>query len=383
MRVLFVTHSFPRYEGDGAGEFILRLATALVAAGCVVKVLAPSAPGLAHTDSIQGVTVERFRYAPRAWETLAYTGTMAEQVSQTLTGKAALLGLIICGSRAIGRAVHEFRPDIVHAHWWFPLGISAAFGAGITPLVVTSHGSDLRLATKSHVAPAIFRFVSGRARAFTAVSSWLARIAESLAPGLKARVAPMPVDVALFTPGADQREPTLLFVGRLNSQKGVADVLQALKTVPANVTLDIVGDGPDRVALESLARELQVNGRVRWHGHLAQAAVAPMYRAAFAVVIPSREEGLGLVAVESLLSETPVVAYRSGGLTDLITDGNTGRLVDEGSVEQLSTACNALLSAPSAARALGAEGRRQMLVRFAPATAATAYLRVYREAMAP
>ena len=81
MRVLFVTHSFPRHDGDGAGEFILRLAGALAAHGCEVNVLAPSAPGLAPFEAIRAVPVTRFRYAPRSWETLAYAGTMAEQVA--------------------------------------------------------------------------------------------------------------------------------------------------------------------------------------------------------------------------------------------------------------------------------------------------------------
>jgi len=77
VRVLFLTHAFPRQSGDVAGAFLLRLARALVATGTDVQVLAPASAGLPAQDVIDGIPVERFRYAPRRWETLAYTGTLA------------------------------------------------------------------------------------------------------------------------------------------------------------------------------------------------------------------------------------------------------------------------------------------------------------------
>lgn len=381
MRVLFVTHSFPRYEGDGAGEFILRLATSLAAAGCVVKVLAPAGAGLNDADTIRGIAVERFHYAPRAWETLAYTGTMAEQVAGSATSKLALAGLVAAGSAAVAHAVGAFKPDVVHAHWWFPLGIAAAFGSGECPLVVTLHGSDVRLASKSRFAPAVFHMVARRAAAVTAVSSWLANLAVGFAPGLAVGVAPMPADIAAFHPGSWPREATLLFVGRLNAQKGVADLLRALTSIRSHVSLDIVGDGPDRASLELLAHTLGIADRIRWHGQLRQTALAPLYSAAYAVLIPSREEGLGLVAAEALLSETPVVAYRSGGLVDLVEDGATGRLVAEGAVGEFAAAVSGLLAAPDQAATMGALGRKQMLTRFDPATAAATYMKVYAQAI--
>lgn len=201
------------------------------------------------------------------------------------------------------------------------------------------------------------------------------------APGLQVGVAPMPVDTALFTPGAWPRTPTLLAVGRLNEQKGVSDCIQLLAQLPDAVTADIVGDGPDRDRLHTMARTLGVGGRIRWHGRLPQSAVAPLYRGALATVMPSRDEGLGLVAVESLLSETPVVAYRSGGIVDLIVDGETGLLTREGSVDELAAAVMQLLDNPASAERMGAAGRARMLSAFSPATAAATYHAVYQAAV--
>lgn len=99
MRVLFLTHSYPRWMGDAAGSFLLRLATALGDRDVQVRVLAPNAAGLARDEVIGGIPVHRFRYAPRTWETLAYTGTMAEDARASLKGGAALGGLLPAASR--------------------------------------------------------------------------------------------------------------------------------------------------------------------------------------------------------------------------------------------------------------------------------------------
>ena len=221
MRVLFVTHSFPRYSGDVAGAFILRLAVALGACGVEVRVLAPAAARLSNRDTIEGIEVRRFRYAPRRWETLAYTGTMAEQVGGSLRGKAALAGMLSRGALAVRGAAAEFAPDVIHAHWWFPAGLLALGSLSSRPLVSTLHGSDVRLARRSSWAPALFRRVMAKSAAVTAVSGYLAGEARAMATDVRVAVEPMPVNVALFSPAPVPRaRDRFLFVGRLNEQKG-------------------------------------------------------------------------------------------------------------------------------------------------------------------
>lgn len=381
MRVLFVTHAYPRGANDAAGGFVLRLAVALREAGVEVSVLAPSAPGLAARDSIEGISVERYRYAPAPWETLAYEGTMAEQVAGSVRGKLALAGMITAGAWAVARTVKRFKPDVIHAHWWFPSGLSCALAPGARPLVMTFHGSDIRLAATSRAAPAMFRIVMRRAAAVTAVSGWLADTAHGLAPGQRVSVAPMPVDTALFPLASGIPGSRVLFVGRLNAQKGLRDLIAALPFVPGSVMLDVVGDGPDRATLAAHAHALGVDGRIRWLGPLPQSAIAPLYRAACAVAMPSRDEGLGLVAVEAMLSGAPVVAYRSGGVAELIDDGVTGQLVEPGSITGLGNALAALASDLDRARTIGAAGRDRMLARFAPASVANTYAALYASVM--
>ncbi|GLC27217.1 glycosyltransferase [Roseisolibacter agri] len=385
MRVLFVAHSYPRHAGDLAGSFLLRLAVALKGEGVDVRVLAPAAAGLALEDVIEGVQVRRFRYAPRSWETLAYTGAMAEEARGSARGLLALAGLVASGARAIRREVREWRPDVVHAHWWFPGGLSAALpgGRGRTPLVVTMHGSDVRLAAGVGPARTLFARVVRQASAVTAVSRWLREQAIEMAPGLACDVAPMPVDVARFAlPEPGTPRDGLLFVGRLTAQKGVDALLQALARAAGATTLTIVGSGPEEAALRALADRLGVASRVRWVPSQPQERLGALYGAAQALVIPSREEGLGLVAVEAQLCGTPVIAFASGGLVDVVHHERDGLLVPAGDVDALATAIGAVLGDSALARRLGSAGRDAALTSFAPSAVAARYRTIYEHALA-
>jgi glycosyltransferase involved in cell wall biosynthesis len=193
----------------------------------------------------------------------------------------------------------------------------------------------------------------------------------------------MPAATELFQPPrAGSARSGLLFVGRLNAQKGLSHLIDALPRLAGDPTLDVVGDGPDRAALEARVRALGMADRVRWHGALPQQRLPAMYSAAAALVVPSWEEGLGLVAVEALLCETPVVAFRSGGLVDVVEDGVTGRLVTPGERLALAAAISELLEDPGAAARMGREGRARMLATFAPDAVAARYMDVYSAARA-
>jgi len=380
LRVLFVTHAFPRQSGDAAGAFVLALARALKGEGVEVRVLAPSAPGLADAETIDAVRVVRYRYAPRAWETLAYTGTMAEQVASSLRAKLALAMMIWRGRRAARHHVRSWRPHLVHAHWWFPSGMQA--GGHDVPMIVTMHGSDVRL-MRTVQARAIFGRVAEQSAALFAVSSWLARQASAALNGRPVGTAPMPAATVLFTPPPPDAHDRgrMLFVGRLNAQKGLDDVLQALSQSRKPWTLDVVGDGPDRDALQARASALGVAERVQWLGHLPHHDLPALYARSAALVIPSTDEGLGLVGVEAALCETPAVAYASGGLTDVVRDGATGWLVPPGDVAALAHAIDGVVERPTKARALGAAARVRALAVFSPEAVGARYREAYDAAL--
>src|SRR5882672_965859 len=383
MNVLFLTHSFPRSEGDAAGSFILRLAVALRGEDVKVRVVAPAAAGRPASEEIEGVSVERFRYAPRKYEKLAYTGNMASDVASSWTAKLALVGFLGSDFVHAVRARRTFEPQVVHAHWWFPNGVVGTWVGGLAhiPLVTTLHGTDVRLARTVGVAKPLFGHVLKHSAAVTTVSRWLKEETQALVPGVNPTVAPMPVATDLFEPGTSRDGNRLLFVGRLNDQKGVEHVLHALASMKTPATLDIVGDGPNRESLKVLAQQLGIAPRIRWHGQLSQSELPPIYQRAAAVVLPSVDEGLGLVAVEALLCETPVVAFDSGGLRDVIQNEKTGLLVKPGDRAALAAALDDLLARDGRGSQLGKAGRLYALSAFAPESAARRYAEIYRQVL--
>jgi glycosyltransferase involved in cell wall biosynthesis len=382
VRVLALAHSFPRGADDPVGSFILRLAVALRSEGIDTRVIAPMAPGLARRETFEGIEVRRFRYAPASWETLAYQGDLRDQARSPL-GMAKLSSFLVAEYVAGLLAARDFKPDIVHAHWVLPSGLVALALAGgwRVPLVTTSHGTDVRLARGNPVAGRVFAEVVRGADAVTMVSSWLAQQAKVLAPDVEPLVAPMPVLPDHFHPGSSRDGNRLLFVGKLNTQKGIGHLLHALSRMRARPTLEIVmgvGSERDHPATEALAQSLGVADRLRWFPLLSQADLVRRYQEATALVAPFEEEGLGLVPIEAQLCEAPVVGFASGGLTDIVRPEETGLLVPPGDVAALAAALDRLLALPDRGAGWGREGRRHALEAFGPAGAARRYAELYR-----
>ncbi|HMA21873.1 MAG TPA: glycosyltransferase family 4 protein [Gemmatimonadaceae bacterium] len=382
MKVLFLTHSFPRFIGDAPGSFLLRLAVALRDVDVEVRVVAPSAADVSESEDLDGIHVERFRYAPRKLETLAYTGNMAQDVAGSWGAKLALTGMLAAEYSTASTEKRKFHPDVVHAHWWFPSGlVASSMSLGKTPLVTTLHGTDVRLAKKISMSRPAFGRVMRKSTCVTTVSSWLAGEVSALSAEVKPIVAPMPVATERFHPHGSREQNRFLFAGRLNPQKGLDHLLRAFASMKGLAMLDVVGEGVSANELRLLASQLGVSDRIQWHGQLNQGDLVKLYQAATAVVVPSTDEGLGLVAAEALLCEAPVIAFRSGGLTDVIEHGRTGILVTPGATAELAAALDSVLESPEHATMLAREGREFVLAAFSPESAAAKYGDIYRKAV--
>jgi phosphatidyl-myo-inositol dimannoside synthase len=394
MRVLHVTHNFPRWAGDFSGNFLLALAREQTALGDEVTLVAPHAAGAAEQEKVGDVRVERFRYAPDADETLAYTGVMHEQVMRSWRARFTLLRFLRELRGATGRLVASWQPDVVHVHWWFPGGVvlAPAGVVGRTPVMITSHGTDLFLLRKLPALRIAARPIFARASVVTTVSRALADELPALAVDpSRVHVVPMPLDLETFGVDSPALEPRdadhVLFVGRLSVQKGAADLLRALaelaRTRPS-LRATIIGDGTERARLEQSARELGVAERVTFRGSLDTRDVARAYRTASVLAVPStvgaagEREGFGLVAVEAMLAGLPVVATATGGLVDIVRDGETGLLVQAGNPSAMAGALARLLSDRAAARAIAERARADVTRRFAPSAIAERYRALYR-----
>jgi len=173
--------------------------------------------------------------------------------------------------------------------------------------------------------------------------------------------------------------PLIGTTARLDRQKGLDVLLRALPSVPG-VDVEIVGDGPERAALEALARELDVAERVHFAGWSDGAREWLGRWDAF--VLPSRFEGLPLAVLDAMLAELPVVATDVGSTGEAVSDGVTGRLVAAEDHAALATALREVIGDPLRAREFGRAGRAVALERFTARAQARRYEALYDELLA-
>ena len=385
MRILVVSHNYPRFPGDPAGGYVARLARAAHAAGVDVRVLAPHTPGAASQETDDGVPIRRFRYAPEPLERIGYRGDVRSRTFLSPLSFVMLPVYLASFARAVRRAVAESAPDVIHAHWWFPAGWAVA-GAG-PPFVVTCHGSDVRLLDRRILSPQLARRVLERAGAVTTVSRFLAVDIEHHAPWLKRpiTVAPMPVEVERFAAGAatpKARPPRILYAGNLLASKGVDVLLVALKIlrergIPCQGK--VLGEGPARGELEALARRLGIAEAIAWSDFVPQDAMPAEYGASTTTVLPTRgrAEGLGLTLVEALLAGSAVVGTPAGGIPEVVVDGETGLLARDGDPQHLADQLARLLTDAALRDRLTAEGARRMRATYSTAAASGRFLALY------
>jgi glycosyltransferase involved in cell wall biosynthesis len=311
VRVVFLTHNYPRWAGDVSGAFLATLAGGLARRGIAVRVVAPSDEGRGGEDELDGIPVRRVRYARAAAETLAYRGTM-QAALRGPSGLRALAGLW----RALRRAAREEAnagADLFHAHWWVPGGMAVPKGARS---VLTVHGTDAALLRRSRIARTLARELAGW------VQAGAGRYVDP------SHVQAMPVDSRSlpWSVGGDGA----IVVSRLTAQKRVSLAIETVAFLAScghEMPLTIVGDGPERAALERLVEKLGITSFVRFVGAVPSAEVPNYLARADLMIFPAQGEGFGLVAAEALMAGVPVVAcWDGGGVLDVVPPNGAGRL---------------------------------------------------------
>lgn len=324
MRIGVVTASYPRSEGDHAGNFVAAHVAAMRATGHDVDVIG------AHTISSElfdggGAPDELERGGLRTY-------LAAARFSTQLT-------------REVSRRADRW--DLVVAHWLVPSAMAAALATRTTPILAIAHGGDIHTLRRLRLlAPTLYALRARGAR-LVFVSSELReharRAAPRLAPWLdESIVQPMGIDTERFAAiraaratrarlGAtddvwadaysrDIDAPHVLVIARLVPVKGVDVAIRALLATRTSVRMTIAGDGPERGALEELAR---TDARIRFVGAVDARGLEDLLADADVLVIPSRvlpngrSEGTPMIASEALAAGVPVIASAVGGLRDL------------------------------------------------------------------
>ena len=378
MRILHVLTAFPRSKDDVIVPWLVALLKRLQTDGHEVEVFTSAYRG-GGNQSFDGIPVHRFRYFFARAEDLTHDEATPDRMRRSLLYKILPLFYVLGGLLGIRRLVRRRQYDIIHVHWPVPHALFGWMGrrsSRVRPrLVTTWYGVELRWVQSS--LPWLRGFVRWALRisdAIVAISSYTAR---EIARFANAQVVVIPYTLPFAEDESKARPPRpggfqVLFVGRLVERKGVMHLIDAIAQMPASLgpRLVVIGDGPERQALERRARDSGLAERVQIRGRVADDELHATYAASDVLVLPSivdargDTEGLGVVLLEAMSYGIPVVASDVGGITDIVEHDKSGLLVQPGDVAQLTRALERLARDPGLAKRLGAAGEQRVRQAF-------------------
>jgi glycosyltransferase involved in cell wall biosynthesis len=374
MRLLILTPVYPTVSSPTEGIFNEQHVRALAARGidCTVIVCKPWLPdwlarrwhkyrslaGLGNSQVRDGVNVifARYFHVPgyrAVWLTIA---ACAHSITDS-----------------IEKNVRNIQFDLVHAHSVFPVGLAAPQVAQSLhiPFLVTLHIEDSPALYSSKSGHTLYEQMFGQASAIVAVGSPLERFAKQLMP------ANVTTPVTIIPNGIDWDDIErlsgtvlphetwghIVSVANLWKSKGIDYNLRALAELDRRGIrrwqYTIVGDGPERTFLESLARELGVADRVQFAGALPHNEAIQVIAQADIFALPSWKESFGVVYLEAMACGKPVIGCRGQGAEDIFEHEETGLLVNPHDIDSLADALARLLQNPNEARQLGARARKR------------------------
>jgi alpha-maltose-1-phosphate synthase len=382
MKALLLTREYPPHIYGGAGVVVDQLTQALKRRMQVeVRCFGERQP----TDD--GVTVRG--YTP--WERLK-----AEKDGPRFAPALETLSI------GLAMARDHVDASVVHAHTWYAdmggLWIRALYRI---PLIVTLHSMEPLRPWKAD------QLGSGYL-----LSTWIERTAVEAADRVIAVSAKMrddilahfkcdPARVIVVHNGIDpdkfrhteRREhlerlgvkaPYVLFVGRITDQKGIFHLLEAAKLLPAGVQVVVCASAPDTPEIEErLRRAVARLPNVLWINEMVKhEVVTQLYSHAAVFCCPSVYEPFGLINLEAMACETPVVASAVGGIVEVVEDGKTGVLVPPAQPDVLAEALTRVLQNPELGRRMGKAGRARVEAKFSWASVAERTEQIYAEAIA-
>jgi len=396
MRVLMLSWEYPPVVVGGLSRHVHALATHLAAGGHEVVVLCRHPAGTdAETHPKTDRLVEGVRIIRVAEDPMHLTFEV-DLVAWTLAMGHAMI-------RAATELLTGWQPDVVHAHDWLVTHPAIAIAeAARVPLVGTVHATEAGRHSGWLSYPLNQQIHS--------VEWWLANRADAVitcSQAMRKEVAHLfeiePADITVIHNGIEERSwqvsadevkrarevyspsgaPLLLFFGRLEWEKGVQDLLSALPRIRRahpGARLVVAGKGRHLDELIKQARKLRIRRAVDFAGHLTDRELRAVLAAADAVVLPSKYEPFGIVALEAAAAMAPLVASTAGGLGEVVIDGETGLAFTPGDVGALGTAVETVLADKPAATRRARAAQARLALDFDWSRIAEATADVYRRA---
>lgn len=362
--ILVSTSTFPRWKDDKIPYFIYDLCQELKNK-YDVHIIAPHSKGAKKYENMDGLHVHRFVYFIPAFESLAYGGGILGNIKNNPLILLLLPLYILSGLVKFLTLIRKYRVKVVHVHWFVPFGYYAALFKRIFnyKVLLTSHGGDIypfdkQFLFKTRIVKNIIQYSLKQADEISVVSSAIKekifKIYPKLQKQISINVVPMGVNTKRFMKlSMNRKDPRdIAFIGRLVEKKGVSYLIEAIKLLKnwgIDTNLRVIGDGP---LLPELKKQAEDYSNIKFIGFIQNNKLTEVLKGTGLVIVPSIQastgdrEGLPVTCMEGLAMGVPVIATNTPGITDIITEGENGYIVQERSVEQIAEKIKYLINAP-------------------------------------
>jgi glycogen synthase len=292
--------------------------------------------------------------------------------------------------------------DVAHAHTWY------ADMAGVwirtlhrIPLVVTLHSMEPLRPWKADQLGSGFLLSSWIEKTGVETADRVIAVSAKMREDILSHFSVDPAKVVVIHNGIDPdrfrrteardhldrlgvKEPYVLFVGRITDQKGIFHLMEAAKKLPSGVQVLLCASAPDTPEIEErLRKAVAEHPNVKWIFEMVKHdVVSQLYSHAAVFACPSVYEPFGIINLEAMACETPVVASAVGGILEVVEDGKTGLLVPPANPDALAAALRRVLDDPALARSMGRAGRKRVEDKFSWASVAARTQEIYADAIA-
>jgi len=296
----------------------------------------------------------------------------------------------------ISEVALEHDIELWHAHYAIPHAVCAILARDMLPqekrfkLVTTLHGTDITLVGTDPSFFRITKFAMESSDAVTAVSEWLsAETRREFQLNIPVRTIYNFLNLDKFGSVhpercklAEECEKIVMHISNFRPVKRVTDVVRAFKKINDRVPsrLIMVGDGPERMSAVGVARQLGIADRVKYMGN--NEAIEGLIPCADLIIQPSEHESFGLVPLEAMACEVPVIGTDSGGVREVVVDGETGYLCEVGDTEAMAERAIRILTNPEHSKEMGRKGRQRVADCFSESAIVSQYESLYEELVA-
>lgn len=404
MKILVLTHTFPRSDKDATAAFMKPFCDGLVESGNEVTLVTPFDNEFKRSGDPFKIKIFKYIW-PNRLHLLGYSKTMEADVALKKRAFFLLPALILFETLNLYKIVAKEKPDVINVHWILPNGLPALIVSKLTgiPYIITIPGTDAYLTYRFKLFGFLAKIIAENSIGIISNSSYnLKRIINLGVNNIKSAVISYPANVSTFRPiskgldlyrkklGLKKVDFIILGVGRLVYKKGFRYLIEAISQVcrkENNVKLLVGGDGDLREELVNLTKSLKLEDKVIFLGNIPRDKIIYYYNLSDVLVAPSIVDNKGnvdggpVVSLESMACGKPQILTDVLGMADFIKNGVNGYVVPEKNAKALASAILELIKSKKNRKHMGVLNRNIAVGQLTTSKIGETYTKFFKEAL--